>query len=96
MVKLELVLSLDEADMILRGIERAREVPTKAVPAAPHEDASAEGSRPSRADGGVEMAESFLAGTLEDGTHLCAESFRRVACDRGLVAAGADGEALNS
>jgi hypothetical protein len=33
-----------------------------------------------------------LAGTLEDGTHLSAEAFRRVACDCGLVAAGADGE----
>ena len=31
-----------------------------------------------------------LAGTLEDGTHLSAETFRRVACDCGLVAAGAE------
>jgi hypothetical protein len=33
-----------------------------------------------------------LAGTLEDGSHVSAEAFRRVACDCGLVAAGADGE----
>jgi hypothetical protein len=38
-----------------------------------------------------------LAATLEDGTHLSAETLRRVACDCGLVAAGvgADGEALS-
>jgi hypothetical protein len=142
MVKLELVLSPDEADMILRAIDRAREIhaepaaeeaaevaPTEAppVPPAPPEDVSAERSWPTRADGAVALAESFLAGhsvsgtggdrfqvivhldqdvlgpdgalagTLEDGTHLSAETFRRVACDCGLVAAGAeaDGEALN-
>ena len=33
--------------------------------------------------------------TLEDGTHVSAETFRRVACDCGLVATGGDGEALN-
>jgi hypothetical protein len=167
MVKLELVLSPDEADLILRAIDRAREVhatPAAAVPAvaepAPAEPASAEPAAaepataqivatasfedasaetpaddrrkasaalpwPSRADGAVALAESFLAGhpvsgtggerfqvivhldqdvfgpdgtlagTLEDGTHVSAETLRRVACDCGLVAAGADGERLN-
>jgi hypothetical protein len=133
MVKLELVLSPDEADMILRAIDRAREVhagptPEEAAPTAPPTpplDVSAETSWPSRADGAVALAESFLAGhpvsgtggdrfqvivhldqdvlgpdgtlagTLEDGTHVSAETLRRVACDCGLVAAGADGEALS-
>ncbi len=136
MVKLELVLSPDEADMILRAIDRAREVHAEPAPAsargggasrAPRapKNVSAETSWPSRADGAVALAESFLAGhqvsgtggdrfqvvvhldqdvlgpdgtlagTLEDGTHLSAETFRRVACDCGLVAAGAGGEALN-
>ncbi len=135
LVKLELVLSPDEADLILRAIDRAREVHAEPAAAEPssHEpseavsaraptpdpgDVSAEPSWPSRADGAVALAESFLvghpvsgtggerfqvivhldqdvlgpdgtlAGTLEDGTHLSAETLRRVACDCGLVAAG--------
>ncbi len=132
MVKLELVLSPDEAEMILRAIDRAREVHAEPAPAAPEAalpappvDVSAERSWPTRADGAVALAESFLAGhpasgtggdryqvvvhldqdvlgpdgtlaaTLEDGTHLSAETFRRVACDCGLVAAGAGGEELS-
>jgi hypothetical protein len=136
MVKLELVLSPDEADMILRAIDRAREVHAEPAPTDPPEDVSAEAptpdpgdvsaetSWPSRADGAVALAESFLAGnpasgtggdrfqvvvhldqdvlgpdgalagTLEDGTHVSAETLRRVACDCGLVAAGADGGEL--
>ena len=158
MVKLELVLCADEADMILRAIDRAREVHAEAAPAAPQAappappapqaapatppapqaapatppapptppaNVSAEASWPSRADGAVALAESFLAGhqvsgtggdrfqvvvhldqdvlgpdgtmagTLEDGTHVSSETLRRVACDCGLVAAGADGEELS-
>jgi len=153
MVRLELVLSPDEADLILRAIDRAREVhaepaaaepasaepeaaesapavPAPADPALPgrSRDVSAETPWPSRADGAVAMAESFLAahpvsgtggerfqvvvhldqdtlapdgwlaGTLEDGTHVSAETLRRVACDCGLVAAtrgGADGGRLD-
>jgi hypothetical protein len=133
MVKLELVLSPDEADLILRAIDRAREVhaepapaepaPAEPAPAAPPAPpASAETPWPSRADGAVALAESFLtghsvsgtggerfqvvvhldqdvlgpdgalAGTLEDGTHLSAETLRRVSCDCGLVAAKSAGE----
>ena len=136
MVKLELVLEPDEADLILRAIERAREVRARQTepleteaPSAPAVAAeggvSAETSWPSRADGAVKIAESFLAGnavtgtggerfqvmvhldqdalgpdgvlagTLEDGTRVSAETLRRVACDCGLVATGGDGEALN-
>jgi hypothetical protein len=36
-----------------------------------------------------------LAATLEDGTGLSAETLRRIACDCGLVAAGADGNGLS-
>jgi hypothetical protein len=131
MVRLQLVLEPDEADLILRAIERAREVDAKqAQPAEQAEAAeacgvSAETCWPSRADGAVTLAESFLAGnpvtgtggerfqvmvhldtevlgpdgawaaTLEDGSRVSAETFRRVACDCGLVAVGGDGEALN-
>ena len=140
LVKLELVLSPDEADLVLRAIDHAREVhakpgspepaPEEGATPAPHEppgsseDVPAETSWPSRADGAVALAESFLAGnpvsgtggdrfqvvvhldqdvlgpdgalagTLEDGTHVSAETLRRVACDCGLVAAGADGGEL--
>ena len=78
MVKLELVLEPDEADLILRAVDRAREVhaeqaelpgpdaPTEreCVPDQPPrevEGVSAETPWPSRADGAVKLAESFLA-----------------------------------
>jgi hypothetical protein len=123
-VKLELVLEADEAELVLRAVDRAREV--RAEQAAPEGGGvSSETSWPSRADGMVKLAESFLtdhhvggsagerfqvmvhldqevleadgawSATLEDGTRVSAETFRRVACDCGLVAAGHDGQALN-
>ncbi len=145
MVKLELVLEPDEADLVLRAVQRAREVRAEAAEAAeePPKEAAVEpsveaagvsaeayGNRsstcwPSAADGAVKLAESFLAGhpvsgtggerfqvvvhfgqeplggdgewaaTLEDGTRVSAETFRRVACDCGLVAAGGNGEKLD-
>jgi hypothetical protein len=127
MVKLELVLEADEADLVVQAVDRAREVRAEqAAPPLEGGDVSAETSWPSRADGMVKLAESFLAdhhvsgsggerfqvmvhldqdvldpdgawssGTLEDGTHVSAETLRRVACDCGLVAVGHDGQALN-
>ncbi len=81
MVKLELVLEPDEADLILRAIERAREVHARQAepfapeapdaPAAQETEAagvSAEACWPSRADGAVEVAQSFLAGNPVTGT----------------------------
>ena len=80
LVKLELVLEPDEADLILRAIERAREVHARQAvvleaeaPRAPAEAveaacASAETCWPSRADGAVKLAESFLAGNPVTGT----------------------------
>ena len=74
MVKLEVVLSPDEADLILRALERAREVTP-----APARDASAETSaeepapedpkHPSRADGMVALAESYLASNTGAGNY---------------------------
>ncbi len=134
MVKLEIVLSPDEADLVMRAVERAREVHGGNEASAPdaasaearkcdgrHADASAEARWPSRADGMVALAESFLAGnrgtgtggerfqvmvhvdqdvfgpdgsvagTLDDGTRISAETLRRVACDCGLVAVSTGG-----
>ena len=83
MVKLELVLEPDEADLILRAVEHAQEAqPPKpgasgasGAPAAQGKEeaaeaagASAETSWPSRADGAVKLAESFLAGNPVRGT----------------------------
>jgi hypothetical protein len=65
MVRLELVLEPDEADLILRAIERAREVSSEPAQSA---GVSAETSWPSRADGAVKLAESFLAGKPVTGT----------------------------
>ena len=149
MVKLELVLTPDEAELILRAAERAREVPTEqeersetpAEAEEPAADVSAEAPWPSMADGVVRVAESYLtaldhdpaghpvrgnggerfqvmvhfdrtlmeklglapegaaddhwAATLEDGTNVSSETFRRAACDCGLLATGRDGENLN-
>jgi hypothetical protein len=141
MVKVEMVLGPDEADLVMRAIDCAREMgqpntkrETATVAATDtrergNEHVSAEDSEqvaawPSRPDGVVALAESFLAGnaakgnggeryqvvvhvdqdalapdgtsdgtwaaTLEDGTHVSAESLRRVACDCGVVAAVGD------
>ena len=135
MVKLEIVLCPDEADLVLRALDRAREVEYEAAQGdvsaetrncdPGHKDVSAEtpdegadtsSPWPSRPDGMVALAESYLAGstatgnggeryqvmlhvdqdplaadgalaaTLEDGTSVSAETFRRVACDCGIVA----------
>ena len=126
-VKLELVLEPDEAELVLRAVDRAREVRAGQAARSPREGdgVSAETPWPSRADGMVRLAESFLGGhpvrgsggerfqvmvhldsevleadgpwsaTLEDGTRICAETLRRVACDCALVAVGHDGPALN-
>jgi hypothetical protein len=79
MVRLEMVMEPDEADLILRAVDRAREVNAERVepdvPAQPESaasaeivDVSAEARWPSRADGAVEIAESFLAGNPVTGT----------------------------
>jgi hypothetical protein len=164
MVKLEIVLCPDEAELVFQALDCAREVGHEDAHGAgddsahgracscghdrghdsddDDDDASAEGSNaaagggwPSRADGVVALAESFLAGnagtgnggerfqvmihldqdplavdgaqtvdgrpatsqatlqaTLDDGTRVSAEAFRRVACDCGLLAHGGHDE----
>jgi hypothetical protein len=121
-VKLELVMEADEADLVLRAVDRARELRAGQAAAA---GVSAETPWPSQADGIVRLAESLLAdnpvagnggerfqvmvhldeevlgadgamaGTLEDGTRVSAETLRRVACDCGLVAVHHDGQGLD-
>jgi hypothetical protein len=137
MVRLEIVLAPDEADLLLRALDRAREVVHEETDGSAEmqkcnevQDVSAETSNagstwPSRADGMVALAESFLAGnpatgnggerfqvmvhvdqdpltpdgvlsaSLDDGTRVSAETFRRIACDCGLVALAGDGAELN-
>jgi len=138
MVRLEIVLAPDEADLVLRALDRAREVVHGETDVSAEtqkhgcgqQDVSAETSAPgstwpSRADGMVALAEDFLAGnpatgnggerfqvmvhvdqdplapdgalaaTLDDGTRVSAETFRRIACDCGLVAVAGDGAELN-
>ena len=56
-VKLEVVLEADEADLLLRAVDRAREVHAEQAAA----EVSAETSWPSGADGMVRLAASFLA-----------------------------------
>jgi hypothetical protein len=38
---------------------------------------------------------ALLAATLDDGTRVSAETFRRIACDCGVVAVAGDGAELN-
>jgi hypothetical protein len=147
MVKLEIVLSPDEADLVEGALDRARETAREGAKVDPspadadigglspkgrggerrsRADADVGGAaRPSRADAVVALAESYLAGnvgsgnggerfavmvhvdqdplapdgvlagTLDDGTRVSAETLRRVACDCGLVAVSGDGEKLN-
>ena len=138
MVKLEIVLAPDEADLVMRALDRAREVVHEEADvsaetrerAGREQDVSAETAAPgstwpSRADGMVALAENFLAGTpatgnggerfqvmvhvdqdplapdgtlsasLDNGTRVSAETFRRIACDCGVVAIAGDGAELN-
>ena len=117
MVKLEIVLSADEADLVMRAVDCAREVFAEVSAADVSAEACNESSAwSSRPDGVVALAVHYLAGnrgegtgadnyqvtihvdqdplapdsvlaaTLEDGTGISAEAFRRIACDCGLVA----------
>ena len=62
MVKLEMVLLPDEADLVLRAINCARESASAETPAGDGSDDDSAGTGwPSQADGAVSMAESFLA-----------------------------------
>jgi hypothetical protein len=102
---------------VLGALDRARGLEHKVDE---HRIEQPDPKRPSRADGMVALAESYLAGnagtgnggehfqvmlhvdqdplapdgvlagTLDDGTRVSAESIRRVACDCGLVAVGHD------
>ena len=141
MVRLEITLHPDEADLVMRALDCAREVKHVDEPAAASatvptptgnadcgDDVSAETSTPwpSRADAVVALAEGYLAGnagngkggerfqvmihvdqdplasdgtlaaTLDDGSRVSAETFRRIACDCSLVAvSGSGGSQLN-
>jgi len=109
LVKLEIVVSSDEADLVIQAVEAARK---KLGSATDH---------PTAADGLMEVVSSYVSGThdtaeapdaevvihlerdpaaaeptfaasLEDGTHVSAETLRRVTCDAGLVPATLDHE----
>jgi hypothetical protein len=119
MVKLEIVLSPDEADLVLTALDCAREVKQEQADRDVSAETSADDStHPSRADGMVALAESYLAGntntgnggerfqvmlhidqdplapdgilagTLDDGSRVSAETLRRIACDCGIVPVG--------
>jgi len=71
MVKLGVVLCPDEADLVMRAIERAREVGHSEEQPHVSEERSEEPSEssqwPSRADGVVALAENYLAGNVASG-----------------------------
>ncbi len=69
MVKLEIVLAPDEAELVMRALDCAREASVEASggPQKKQERAD-EASWPSRADGVVRVAEAFLAGNAGHGT----------------------------
>jgi hypothetical protein len=127
LVRLELVVSADEADLVMKAIEVARQrlsPPTAQTPEATGEGTAARAPRATAVDAVVRVVEAYLAdsetegdagklgpgraeviihvdrelmspdhlltATLEDGTHVSAETLRRVACDGGLIAAALD------
>jgi hypothetical protein len=73
MVKLEIVLCPDEADLVMRALERAREVehreqqPDVSAETSQTSEETSDASWPSRADGVVALAESYLAGNRASG-----------------------------
>jgi hypothetical protein len=113
MVKLEIVVSPDEADLMLKAIEHTREHLASAKDLGPRPSAAdaivhmatlqlagsetgASAPAPDRCqvvihvDRDLSSAEGKLGATLDDGTHISAETLRRVACDGGVVAAVVD------
>ena len=97
LVKLEVVVTSDEADLLIQAVERAR---AQAAPA---------GLSATGADALIHIAATYLkapdasddkrlapvpggalSASLDDGTHVFAETLRRVACDGGLLAAVVD------
>jgi hypothetical protein len=64
MVKLEIVLTPDEADLVLGALDRARGLEHKVDE---HRIEQPDPKRPSRADGMVALAESYLAGNAGTG-----------------------------
>ena len=97
MVKLEMVLQPDEADLVLRAIERAREVSAKEA-GAPRSGPQAGAPQTGTPQAGTPQANTPQAvppGPEVEAVRVSAETLRRVACDCGLVAVGHDGEALN-
>jgi hypothetical protein len=64
MVKLEIVLTPDEADLVLGALDRARGLEHKVDE---HRIEQPDPNRPSRADGMVALAESYLAGNAGTG-----------------------------
>jgi hypothetical protein len=73
MVKLEVVLCPDEADLVMRALDKARDVEhveqsdVSAESSERSEDSSNAAPYPSRADGVVALAESYLAGNEASG-----------------------------
>jgi hypothetical protein len=131
MVKLEIVLLPDEADLVLRALDKAREPSESQKSLETTSDsidsASSEAAKsryPSRVDGMLSISHAFLANpkghggagpnfqvmvhvgqdplaadgvfaaTLEDGTHISAEAFRRVSCDSGMGTVSDTGQGM--
>ncbi len=110
LTRLEIVVTSDEADLIIQAVERVR-----------NQMGGEEQARPTAADGLMELVSAYVAGrtspgetpsapdtelvvhvehssattltaTLEDGSPVSAETFRRLACDAGVVTASLDAE----
>jgi len=124
MVRLELVVSADEADLVMKAIESARRElsPAPAKPDPAVKKSAPRAPRATAADAVMHMVQSYLApaqpdtdsgklgpghaeilihvdheltshdgaltAKLEDGTHVSAETLRRVACRRHGLRAG--------
>jgi hypothetical protein len=70
MIRLEIVLCPDEADLVLRALDKAREIEHCEQPdvsAETSEEPSESSPWPSRADGVVALAESYLGGNVASG-----------------------------
>ncbi len=120
LVKLEVVVAADEADLVLKAIEHTRQGLSPARDSSPRPSAadaivhmaalqltggaaSAGAPAPDRCqvvihvDRDLTASDTTLRAELEDGTHVSAETLRRVSCDGGVVTAVVDesGEVLD-
>jgi len=99
LVKIEVLLPADEAELVLKAIDSSAETSDRADGLVAMAEATVRGDAPNKApvEVAVHVDAATLRGHFEDGTGVCAEVSRRLCCDAGIVLMvdDADGKPLD-